>query len=411
MQFLLVTQYYPPEIGAAPIRLSAIVRELVARGHGVEVITSTPNYPAGRTFAGYRGVPYRREQRDGATIHRVWSYPARGLGLKRLVNYGSFVLASTALTIAVSRPDVVFVESPPLFSALTGVFAAWLHQALFVFNVSDLWPDSLLAAGMLRDGAALRLARGFEAWTYRHAGVVNAVTGGIARDLVESKGLSPAQVLMLGNGADTATFRPAPADPAVAARYGLTGKQVVLYAGTHSLITGMDVIAEAARLLAARGEIVFCFVGDGPAKRGLIEQFRAAGLTNGRFLDPVQPQEVARLYHLACAGLSTMSPSPLAESTRPAKIFPALASGVPVIYSGAGDGARIIAAAQAGIVTPPGDAAALARAVEAIVDDPVAARAMGARGRRLAEEQYSWHAIIGAWLDQLEQRVHERRAS
>src|SRR5579859_6085953 len=187
MRFLIVTQYFPPEIGAAQVRLSAIAKALVAKGHDVEVATSMPNHPTGAIFPEYRNRIYLNESWQGCKIHRVWLYAALGAGFKRIVNYLSFTALVVIPLFKVRKPDVVLVESPPPFVMMPVVFFNLFWRARLVLNVADLWPDTITELGLMREGFLARLFRRFERWCYRRADYINAITNGIKDTLVFKK--------------------------------------------------------------------------------------------------------------------------------------------------------------------------------------------------------------------------------
>src|ERR1700675_4373384 len=256
-KFLILTQYFPPEIGGAPTRLQSIATELKRMGHEVEVLTGFPNYPRGKFFPGYEHGVYRREIREGVTIHRVWLYPATGGGILRIFNYLSFTCTSFFGLLRTKRPDYIFVESPPIFLSIPACLAGFLWGVPFIFNVSDMWPDIIVEGGFLKEGHLVRCMRAIERWSYRKAAFVNAVTDGVRRDLLTKKSLSPEKVLFLPNGADTVRFQPRPPDNALKAELGLTSKKVILWAGTLGFAHGLEHVLQAAKLLEEVSQIHF----------------------------------------------------------------------------------------------------------------------------------------------------------
>lgn len=405
MRLLILSQYFEPELGAPQVRLAAFARELLRLGHQVEVVTALPSHPLGRIFPAYRGRLYRRETPpDGLVVHRVWCYAALGSGLKRMANYLSFAVTALAGLARCRRPDLLFVESPPLCLSLPGWIAARWWRAPMVFNVADLWPDSVAALGVLRAGPALGLACRLETWSYARSRLVNAVTDGIRETLIRDKGLDPARVTFLPNGVDPVLFAPGPADPALAAELGLEGRTVILYAGTLGLAQGLDVALDAMKLVAPRRpEALLVFLGDGSDRRRLEDRVHAERIPGVRFLEARPLPEVARLYRLAFAGLAALRRLPLFERARPSKLFPIMASARPVLYSGAGEGARLVSGAGAGLAVPPEDPEALARAMLRLLQDPEAARTMGGNGRACVEAHFAWPRLVQSWLDQVEQ--------
>lgn len=400
MRFLFLTQYFPPEVGAPQVRLASMIRELVRLGHDVEVVTALPNYPTGRISAEYRGKFYAREHWEDIPVHRVWLYAATGAGLKRILNYASFTAMSLVGLLRARRPDYLFVESPPLFLGVPAFMATSRWRVPIIFNVADLWPDTVRELGLMREGPVLRFAERLEAWSYRKATYVNAVTEGIRRRLIDQKKVPSSKVLFLPNGVDTHFFQPRDPNVELARELGLEGKNVVLYAGTHGYVHGLGVALHSAKLLLD-SRIVIVLIGDGSEKSRLTSISRDMGLDNVLFLDPASPEYIAELYGISLAGLSTLIASPLSESIRPAKIFATMASGKPVLYSGAGEGGRLVEEARAGIVVPPENPEALADAIRTLVNDPSFAEELGRNGRRYVEQHLNWPILVQNWLTQL----------
>ena len=409
MRFLFLTQYFPPEIGAPQVRLAAMARELVRLGHEVEVVTGLPNHPTGHIFPGYRGKFAVTEDWEGIRVHRTWLYAATGAGWRRMLNYGSFAATSLWGLLKSKRPDYVFVESPPLFLSAPAWLMCLAWRRPFIFNVADLWPDSVRELGLMDEGVTLRVAEWLEGWSYARAAFVNAVTEGIRDDLRGKKHVPTRKLLFLPNGVDTELFKPRQPELDLARSLGLEGKQVILYAGTLGFAQGLDVALNAMTGVATtHPQARLVFIGDGSDRARLEKVAAQLKLTNVVFLAPNTPEYVARLYSFAVAGFASLKDLPLFEGARPSKIFPIMGSGRPVIYSGAGEGARLVQAAHAGIVTAPEVSAALTRAIQDLLDVDSAASKMGANGRAYVERELSWGALVADWLRQL-QDARDRR--
>ena len=390
-------------MGAAQLRLAAMIRELRAAGHEVEVVTGMPNHPTGRIFPEYAGRFYRCETWEGVTVHRVWIYASLGAGWRRMANYLSFVCTSLFGLARARRPDFIFVESPPLFLALSAILAGRLRRARVIYNVADLWLDAAEAMGILRPGPVLSVARMIERWVIRKVDFVTTVTEGL-RTLLLAKGVPAEKLLFLPNGVDTELFAPRGPDLELARSLDLEGRRVILYAGTHGYSHGLDVALSAAALLAHEA-VTIVLIGDGSEKSALMERAAREGITNIRFLESAPPEYVSRLYSFCVAGLSTLRYSPLFDATRPVKIFSIMAAGKPVLYSGTGEGAELVANAGAGVVIAPDDAEALAQAIRRVIDTPDMARELGRNGRAYVEHNFSWRTIVSRWLQSLTERT------
>lgn len=401
MRFLILTQYFAPEPGAAQVRLAAFAQQLVRAGHEVEIVTAMPNYPMGRILDGYRRSFYRFEQWDGIPTHRLWLYPSQGAGLRRMLNYGSFVLTSLVGLAKSRKPDYLFVESPPLFLSVPGFLAARLWGVPWIFNVADLWPDSVAEMQLLHSGWLLRAASVLEKWTYRHATYVSAVTWAIRQQLRTEKCVPQEKVLFLPNGIDTELFRPLPPDRGLLRRLGLEDKQVVIFPGTHGYAHSMESILQAAERLRHDENIHFLLVGSGSAKPQLMSAAQKLGLRNMTFLDPVPQEEIPQFISIACCGLVSMRDIPLLQDARPVKALAIMGCGKPVILAvGRGSGS-FVKQAQAGLVVPVDEPDAIAGAIRYLVDHPANATQLGCNARSYVCQNLQWPRLVDEWLGQL----------
>ena len=402
-RFVILTQFYPPEVGAAQIRLAAFASALQQRGHEVQVVTAMPNYPSGRVQDGYRRRLRVREEVDGIPVERAWIYPATGSGkLKRVASYCSFAASSVPALMRIRSADVLFVESPPLFLGGTALLASALRRQRLCVNISDLWPDSVVAIGLMgEDSVLIRVARRLERVLYRRAWKISVVTDEMRETLITDHGIPREKVQFLPNGVDVKFFAPQLRDEALLQQLGLVGKAVFAYTGLHGYAQGLDVILGAAEFLRDRLDIALLFVGDGPEKARVVHEAAIRGLDNVFFLDLQPVSAMPRIFSIVTASIVPLLDRPLFSGARPSKIFPALACATPVVFCGKGETARIIEGARCGVVVPPEDPRALAEAIVALADDPARVATLGATGRAFVEEHYSWTTIVDRWLEDI----------
>jgi glycosyltransferase involved in cell wall biosynthesis len=401
MNFLVLTLYFPPEIGAAPTRLDAMTRELAKLGHNVEVVTGMPNYPQGKIFPGFRGSFYRREVRDGVVLHRVWLYPTVGRGLGRLLNYISFSLFSLYGLLRAKKPDFLFVESPPLTLSIPAGIYSFLRNVPPILNVADLWPDTLVEMGLLPRGIMLDLLFHLERWAYGKAAFINTVTSGMYDVLRKDKAIPTSKLLFLPNGVDTERHRPQEPDEALKSNLGLAGKKVILYSGTLGRAHALENVLQAANLLKDEKDIHFFFLGDGSERPALEEMKRRLQLDNVTFHNLVSIEKLAPFQSMADCGLVSIRNIPIFEGARPSKMFPLLAAGKPLLFCGHGEGANLVREAKAGIVVPSGEPQALARAIAELLRNRPLLRELGANGRRFVEQHYEWRKLVSNWVQSL----------
>lgn len=404
MRVLVLSQYFAPEIGAPQVRLTALTRVLGTLGHDVEVVTAVPNHPEGVIQQEYRRRFLVTENVGQVQIHRVWMYAASGSGLKRMLSYLSFAVTCVAGLRKAQRPDVIFVESPPPFTMIPAVGFARVWGVPVVLNVADLWPDSATKLGLLNESGFLaRLLFRYEKWIYKRAWRLCSVTDGVRKILTTEKSIAASKIVDLPNGVDTEMFQPMEGDRQMLSDYGLIpGNQVLLYAGTVGYAHGLETAIRAmAELSESHPRAHLLVVGAGSQWEDCKAEVRRLGLRNVTMHGAVTPETVADLLAVTDVAISTLRDSPLFEGTRPSKMFPAMASGVPIAYSGAGEGARIVAEAECGLVTAPESEAELAQAFASLLDDESMRAEMGQRGRELALSAFSWESIAAEWLNQM----------
>lgn len=398
----MLTQYFPPETGAAQVRLFEVAKAIRDQGHQIEVITAFPNYPTGVIPPEYQGKFYMREELDGIPVHRTWIYPVqRGKFWKRLLNYFSFVFSAFYGVLKAGKADYVFVESPPLFIGFTTLFTKWVKGAKVIFNVSDLWPESAVSLELVTNKQLIAMAESLERTMYKSSWKISTQTEGIIESL-KSRGIPGEKIVFLPNGVDPDLFTPHEPDPELVEKLKLQGKYIILYAGTMGYAHGLEVALQAAELLEkSESDIVFLFVGDGSEKPRLEEMAREKQLSNVRWVDFQPITEMHRYYSLSNLNLSTLRRYKLSEGVRPSKVFPGLASAKPLIYVGEGEGARIVEESGGGVVIPPEEPERLVQAILGLKMDPECCQAMGAKGREFVSKHYSWKAIVSRWLKDL----------
>lgn len=403
-RFLILTQYFPPEIGASQARLSSLARELVRLGHSVEIVTAMPHHLKRHIYVGYTGKLYVHEIWNGIDVHRTWVYAASSNRvLQRLASYASFMISSFFGLSKCRRPDYLIVESPPLFLAITGMIYSWIRIVPMILNVSDLWPDSVRLLGVMREGISLRLAERLESVAYRRATYINAITEGVRTALLSEKGVRPCKLLFFPNGVDTDEFRPVTSDASLVEHLKLKDKIIIIYAGTHGIAYRLDLLIEVALILEPHN-VVFLLVGDGFTKPALQANVVSLKLTNVIFLDAQPYEDMPRYFSIAYASIIPLARNSLFLATRPAKLFPSWACGVPVIYSGEGEGADLTSSAKAGIVIPPESPKDLIEAILTLVQSPDLRTRFSQNGRDFVVSYYSWKSIVHNWLAELRDR-------
>jgi glycosyltransferase involved in cell wall biosynthesis len=410
MRVIYLCQHFPPETGAPQIRVYEVSKELISRGHQVEVLTAFPHHPKGVIPEEYRGMFYLYEDWDGIPVHRSWIYPSpKGSFWKRLASYFSFTF-SAFYSIFKSKPtDVIICNSPPLFLGITGYLGAKLKRAKFVFNVADIWPESAVELGILKNKSFIRLAEILENWLYKKSWKIATATEGI-REYMIKKGKNPNDVFLLPNGVNTETFSPLHKDTALLKDIGIEGKKVFMYAGNLGYAQGLDSILETAALMKSSSpDVHFLFVGDGQEREKLLKMKEDLELSNVTFYGSVPVSEMPRMFSIADFSIVSLRNIALFKGARPSKIFPALSTGTPVLYCGEGESAEILNEYHCGKIAPPENPEGIAQAVKELSNlSAEDFEAMCQNGRELAISQYSWKSIVDDLLNQMSEGVKER---
>ncbi|UCF69057.1 MAG: glycosyltransferase family 4 protein [Acidobacteriota bacterium] len=398
MRILYFVQYFnlPNEPGGS--RPYQFARHWVRTGHDVTVITGAVNHKTLTVPRRYRGRLIVREQVEGIRVLRVWSYAGiRGSFRKRLINFLTYAVTATlAGWVRGGKPDLIYASSTPLTVGVPGLLVSLIKRAAFVFEVRDLWPQSAVVAGVLRDKAlATRLARGLARLLYRQAARVVAVTRGITEGLVDA-GVAREKIVLVPNGVDhwmvPAGELPV-AEPAERFR--------VVYCGAHGRWNGLGQILDAAALVLEREQIEFLFIGDGDERKALQERAAELGLERVRFIGALAKQEAFEQLRAGSAGVIVTWKHPFQRMVLANKLFDYMAAGRPVIVGAEGEMAEIVREAGCGIVVAPEDPPALADAIVRLAELPADERErLGRRARRFIIERYQRADLAWKLLDE-----------
>jgi glycosyltransferase involved in cell wall biosynthesis len=404
MRILYVSQYFPPEMGAPAARVHELSREWVRLGHDVTVLTGFAHHPTGIKSPRDRWVLTRRETHDDIDVVRSYVYATANKGMaRRMLSYASFMASAMVVgAVRVRRPDIVIATSPQLLCACAGYALARRFRAPFLFEVRDLWPESILAVEAMRDNVLVRSLKRLSRFLYRHSDRVVTVGNGYKDEIHRRYGIPSAKMSVVPNGIDTSLFVPGPRENPLRQEYGWGDRFVVLYLGTHGMAHGLSGVLEAARLLQDASAIRFIFVGEGAEKDDLKRRAAEGKLENVQFIDQ-QPKKRVPLFYAACdLGLVTLRDTPLFQSVLPSKIFEYLGMERPIILSVGGEARRLVEDAGAGIYVPPDKPEALAQAILKAYQERHALSAMGRRGREYVLAHYDRQALARRYLEVLE---------
>lgn len=376
MHILFLTDNFPPESNAPASRTFEHCREWVRAGHQVTVITCAPNFPKGKVFGGYRNRLWQREEMDGIRVIRVWSYITANEGfVKRILDYQSFMLSATLAAPFVRGVDLVVGTSPQFFTACAAYLVSRLKRIPFVFELRDMWPESIKAVGAMKaDSMAYRWLERMELFLYRKATRIVTVTRAF-RDALVRRGIDGTKIDVVTNGVDLSHFAPQTKDRELLQQLALQDMFVAGYIGTHGMAHALETLLEAAQTLQQMPEaekVRLLFLGDGARKMDMVAKSRAMGLRNVLFLDSVPKDQVVRYWSVLDVSVIHLRKTALFTTVIPSKLFECMGMGIPVLHGVAGESAEIVNREQVGEVFESENAQQLVAALLRMRDRPTA---------------------------------------
>jgi len=409
MHILFLTDNFPPETNAPASRTHEHAKRWVASGHRVIVVTGAPNFPSGNLHEGYRNALWQRETMDGIEVVRVWTYMTANEGfVRRTLDYLSFMVTGFLASLFLPRPDVIVATSPQFFTSCAAWVVSLLRRRPFVFELRDLWPDSIVAVGAMRDSAAIRAMRRLEYFLYRRASRIVSVTHSFKR-VLSGNGIDPEKIVVVPNGLDVGSYQPGERPQELERRLGVEGKFVAAYVGTIGMAHGLSALLETAAMLKSRPDIAFVLVGTGAEQAALAQRCKDERLDNVIFVGAVSKAEVREYWKLCDVALVLLRDSPLFEHVIPSKMFEAMGTERPIILGVRGESRGILEAAQAGIAISPEDSGELAEAIVALAGDPARRERLGKSGRRFAIREFNRDHLADKMLSVLASAAEERR--
>ena len=363
MNILFLSHYFPPEVNAPATRTYEHCKEWVRQGHKVTVISCVPHHPMGKVYPGYKNRFYYQEEKDGIKAIKILTYVTANEGFaKRTFNYVFYMLMAILISPFVGKADVVISTSPQFFNGLAGYFVSRIKRAAWLLEIRDLWPESILAVGAIKNQSVIKLLEGIERFVYRKADFIVPVTHAFKTHIINNGG-KESQIEVIRNGVDLGLFNPTSRDEDYAEELGLSGKFVASYVGTHGMAHGLDVVIEAAEKLKDNPDIAFLLVGEGAEKARLKEERDARGLTNLVMLDQQPKDKMPLIWSVSDVSLVLLRKLDLFLTVIPSKIFESMAMGKPIIMGVAGEARGIVEKGQAGICIEPENADELVGAV------------------------------------------------
>lgn len=418
MKILYVSQYFPPEMGAPAARAAELARHWADAGHDVSVLTGFPNHPTGVVPDEWRPRLRRliyHQKAERVDVYRTWLWPlANRKSHERMRNYASFCISAALRGMVLPRPDVIIATSPQLLVGLAGWWLAFARQIPFVFEVRDLWPESLTAVGVGTEDSLLHhTLAAIAEFLYERSDRIVVVSPAFKDRLIEDWRVPAEKISIVENGVETDTFAPASptANNALRQQLGLEGKFVASYIGTMGNAHGLETLIEAAtQLQRGNSNVLFLLIGEGAEKARIMELSQSRNLCNIRFFDQQPREKVPAFISASDACLVLLKKTDVFKTVIPTKMLEFMSCARPVILGVEGQARQILEEAQAGIAIEPENSGALIEAIHRLVANPDLGATLGQKGREYIVRHFSRQRTAEDYMDVLRGMISNRPA-
>lgn len=355
MRILFLTDNFPPETNAPASRTYEHCLKWTKMGYKITVITCFPNFPKGKVFEGYTNKLYKKENIEGITVIRVWSYITENNGfLKRILDYVSYALSSFIFGLFV-KTDFIIATSPQFFTAISARMLSLFRRIPWVMEVRDLWPDSIAAVGsMEKNSKAFKILKKIEHHLYESASKIIVVTDSFKEYLLRDHQIKPEKVGVFKNGVLVSNFNKSNPNEIIKSKkmLGLENKIVFSYIGTHGLAHGLRFILESISKIP-NPNLHFLFIGDGAEKQNLIKYSKSLHSKNFTFLNSVKKSEIPLYIDISDYSLVNLKKSDEFKNVIPSKIFENIAMYKPIILGVEGESKKLINNYEVGVCFEP----------------------------------------------------------
>jgi len=397
VRIMLLTQWFEPEPALKGV---SFARELIKQGFEVEVVTGFPNYPEGKLYPGYKMRFIQREIIEGVNVTRLPLYPSHdGSALNRIANYTSFGFTSFIYGLFAKRPNVIYAYHPPLTTSITAMLLRFFRRIPIVIDIHDMWPDTLLATGMLNNKNLLRVIGWVCNFVYKHADRITVISPGFKHLLIE-RGVSAEKIQVIYNWCNEDTLSASQASCPKDFETDTTFR--VMFAGNMGQAQGLDAIVDVAeKLQSLRSDVSLVLLGAGIAMEKIKRKIEEKNLSNVRCIPQVPMNEVGAFLNAADVLLVHLKDDPLFRITIPSKTQAYMAIGKPVLMAVRGDAADLVREADCGMTAIPEDVESITQAILKLADMSEAERnSMAAKGRAFYFSNLSLEAGVDKFSKQ-----------
>ena len=405
-KILLISQYFPPEVAAGANRAYEHAKRWVNLGAEVTVITCFPNYPTGNIPEKYKGLKYFEENIDGIKIIRTFTYATPNKGFfRRILAYFSFMFSSVIQGFKkIGTQDLVIASSPPYTVGISGMVLGKLKKIPFVFEVRDLWPESIIQLGQVKNKLIISILEYIEIMMYRRAKLIVGISDPFV-DFISAKGIDREKIKIVKNGVNIELFNLAELDAKLKDSLGLKDKFVVSYFGTFGLAQGLESIIRTAKVLSGETQIHFLLLGDGADRQKLLNLKDELNLENVTILKPIPKEELVSYYSISDLMLVPLRNLSLFDSALPSKIFEIMAMQKPIVHTVDGEARKLLAKEGVGRYVEAENPEKLAETILSITHDSNWLASAAVNGRNLVINKFNRDVLASKYLRILKEEV------
>ena len=402
MKILFLSHYFPPEVNAPASRTYEHCKSWVKQGHDVTVVSCVPHHPMGKAYPGYQNKWWSEEYKDGIRAIKIKTYITANEGfLKRTLNYIIYMIMCILISPFLSKADVVISTSPQFFNGLAGYFVSRIKRTPWLLEIRDLWPESILAVGAIKNKKIIKFLEYLEIFTYKKADCIVPVTKAFKKHII-NLGICEKKVHVIRNGVNLDLYKNERSYDPLINSWGLDDKFVVSYIGTHGMAHGLDTILKAAEILRSDESIIFLMVGDGSERERLLKIVSDKKLSN-LIMKPQQPKKhMPAVWSITDVSLVLLKKLDLFKTVIPSKIFECMAMSVPIILGVEGEVKDIIKSANTGLCIEPESSEELSKAIVRLKNDHFLTKSLGENGRVCVEREFNREILANEYLKILE---------
>lgn len=400
MKIVIISHYFPPEIGAPSARLYEMARHWVELGNEVHVVTCFPNHPTGIIPKEYKNLIYKYESMDGIYVHRnyVYATPNKGF-IKKTLGHISFMFSSVLISMRkIKNPDVIITSSPTFFSIFSGYWYSLRKKAAFVLEIRDLWPAALIELDVVKEGFITNTLERLELFFYKKSDKLIMVTKAFKQNMVD-RGIDGNKVHVITNGVNQSMFYTKEKSPELISRYNLEDKFVISYVGAHGISQNLNTILKVAKDLQIEKDIQFLLIGEGAEKDQLKKIVRDQNILNVEFIDAQPKENIPDFYNVSDISLIPLKDIELFKTFIPSKMFEIMACGVPIIASLDGEAADILRESKAAEVVKPDSAKEIMQAILKLKNNKILMEQLQENGPTFVKKKYSRRQLAEEYLD------------